>query len=96
MPGVAGDAVQGVAGERIKSGALGGPRVAGGAKLGVAGERIKSDALGGPENCPSDSASLLAGLIIQHAVMSSRMRCCRSGLRKKCIFNVDSLLFLSL
>ena len=63
---------------------------------GVAGERIVSDALGGPENCPSDSASLLTGLIIPHAVMSSRMLFCRSGFRKKCIFNVDSLLFLSL
>ena len=60
---------------------------------GVAGERIVSDALGvgGPENCPSDSASLLTGLIIPHAVMSSRMHFCRSGFRKKCIFNVASL-----
>ena len=66
-------------------------------ELGVHGDAVLGfDVLGGPENCPSDSASLLTGLIIPHAVMSSRMRCCRSGWRKKCIFNVDSLLFLSL
>lgn len=65
-------------------------------ELGVHGDVVLGklgafDALGGPENCPSDSASLLTGLNIPHAVMSSRMRCCRSGLRKKCIFNVASL-----
>ena len=70
-------------------------------ELGVHGDVVLGklgafDALGGPENCLSDSASLLTGLNIPHAVMSARMRCCRSGLRKKCIFNVDSLLFLCL
>ena len=70
--------------------------VHGDAVLDVAGKQITFDALGGPEDCPSDSASLLTGLIIPYAAMSSKMLCCRSGLRKKCIFNVDSLLFLSL
>ena len=40
---------------------------------------------------PCDSASLLIGLNTLHYTMSSRMRCCRSGLPKKCCFSVASL-----
>ena len=49
-------------------------------ELGVHGDAVLGfDALGGPENCPSDSASLLTGLIILYAAMSSKMPCCKSG-----------------
>ena len=44
-------------------------------ELGVHGDAV----LGEPENCPSDSASLLTGLIISYAAMSSKMLCCKSG-----------------